>query len=64
MHKLRAIYAECLWGLMPRSEQEKAEKHTRYSDWLGHIDKDGKDDATFKSYMLYSITDLDCLRDN
>jgi hypothetical protein len=49
---------------MPRSEQEKAEKHTRYSDWLGHIDKDGKDDATFKSYMLYSITDLDCLRDN
>jgi integrase len=64
MHKLRAIYAECLWGLMPRSEQEKAEKHTRYADWLGHIDKDGKDDATFKSYMLYSITDLDCLRDN
>jgi hypothetical protein len=56
---LRAIYAECLWALLPESERLKTEKHVKYSDWLGHIDKDGQLDATFMSYMVYNITDLD-----
>ncbi len=34
-------------------------KHIKYADWLGHIDKDGSQDATFMSYMVYNITDLD-----
>lgn len=57
---LRAIYAECLWALLPESEKAKTEKHIKYSDWLGHLDKDGAQDSTFMSYMVYSLTDLDC----
>lgn len=55
---LRAIYAECLWALLPEVERLKTEKHVKYSEWLGHIDKDGQLDATFMSYMVYNITDL------
>lgn len=56
---LRAIYAECQWALLPDSEKARTEKHIKYADWLGHIDKDGSQDATFMSYMVYNITDLD-----
>ncbi len=55
---LRAIYAECLWALLPEAERLKTEKHVKYSDWLGHIDKDGQLDATFMSYMVYNIIDM------
>lgn len=56
---LRAIYAECLWALLPDSEKARTSQHSRYSDWLGHIDKDGSIDTTFVSYMIYNIIDLD-----
>lgn len=56
---LRAIYAECQWALMPESEQKRTEKHIKYSDWLGHIDKEGASDATFMSYMVYQVADID-----
>jgi hypothetical protein len=61
---LRAIYAESQWFLLPESEKARTEKHVKYSDWLGHLDKDGAQDATFMSYMVYSVSDLDCLREN
>lgn len=54
---LRAIYAECQWTLLPESERARTEKHIKYADWLGHINKDGSQDATFMSYMVYNITD-------
>jgi hypothetical protein len=56
---LRAIYAECHWALMPKEEQDKTSQHRKYSDWLGHIDKDGSIDTTFVSYMVYNITDIE-----
>lgn len=56
---LRAIYAECQWALLPESEKARTEKHIKYADWLGHIDKDGSQDATFMSYMVYNITDVE-----
>lgn len=56
---LRAIYAECQWALLPESEKARTEKHIKYADWLGHIDKDGAQDATFMSYMVYNIADID-----
>jgi integrase len=56
---LRAIYAECQWALLPQQEQRKTSQHIKYSQWLGHIDKDGSQDATFMSYMVYNVTDLD-----
>lgn len=56
---LRAIYAECQWALMPESEKARVEKHIKYSDWLGHIDKEGASDATFMSYMVYQVADID-----
>ena len=59
---LRAIYAECLWYLMPSSTKIKTEKHSLYSEWLGHLDKEGRLDATFMSYMVYHITDIDCIK--
>jgi len=59
---LRAIYAECLWYLLPESTKIKTEKHSLYSEWLGHLDKEGKLDATFMSYMVYHITDIECIK--
>ncbi|NER95217.1 MAG: hypothetical protein F6J86_15500 [Symploca sp. SIO1B1] len=59
---LRAIYAECQWYLLPESTKIKTEKHSLYSDWLGHLDKEGKLDATFMSYMVYLITDIECIK--
>jgi len=59
---LRAVYAECQWYLLPESTKIKTEKHSLYSDWLGHLDKEGKLDATFMSYMVYHITDIDCIK--
>jgi hypothetical protein len=56
---LRAIYAECQWALLPEKEKAKTEKHIKYADWLGHIDKDGSQDATFMSYMVYNVTDIE-----
>lgn len=56
---LRALYAECQWALLPESERNKTEKHIKYSDWLGHIDKEGASDATFMSYMIYQVADVD-----
>jgi integrase len=59
---LRAIYAECQWALMPEQEKRRTSQHIKYSEWLGHIDKDGSQDATFMSYMIYNITDIDVLK--
>lgn len=59
---LRAIYAECQWALLPDSEKVRTEKHIKYADWLGHIDKDGSQDATFMSYMVYNITDIESVK--
>lgn len=59
---LRAIYAECQWALLPESEKVRTEKHIKYSDWLGHIDKEGASDATFMSYMVYQVADIDQVR--
>ena len=59
---LRAIYAECQWYLLPESTKIKTEKHTLYSEWLGHLDKEGRLDATFMSYMVYQITDIECIK--
>lgn len=56
---LRAIYAECLWALMTEQEQKETSQHRKYSDWLGHIDKDGSIDTTFVSYMVYNVTDIE-----
>lgn len=60
---LRAIYAECQWALLPESERHRTEKHIKYSDWLGHIDKEGSSDATFMSYMVYQVVDIDEVSD-
>jgi hypothetical protein len=59
---LRAIYAECQWALLPKNEKARTEKHTKYSDWLGHLDKDGAQDATFMSYMVYQIADFEAIK--
>jgi hypothetical protein len=59
---LRAIYAECQWALLPEKEKNKTEKHIKYSDWLGHMDKDGSQDATFMSYMVYSVSDVETVK--
>lgn len=59
---LRAIYAECQWALLPEAEKAKTEKHIKYADWLGHIDKDGSQDATFMSYMVYNLTDIEAVK--
>jgi hypothetical protein len=56
---LRAIYAECQWALLSEPERHRTEKHIKYSDWLGHIDKEGASDATFMSYMVYQVADID-----
>lgn len=59
---LRAIYAECQWGLLPESEKARTEKHIRYSAWLGYLDKDGAQDATFMSYMVYQVEDFEAIK--
>jgi hypothetical protein len=38
------------------------EKHILYADWLGHIDKDGSQDATFMNYMVYNVTDIEAVK--
>jgi hypothetical protein len=59
---LRAIYAECQWALLPEREKVKTTQHRKYSDWLGHIDKDGSIDTTFVSYMVYNVTDIEAVK--
>jgi hypothetical protein len=59
---LRAIYAECQWALLPDSEKAKTSQHRKYSDWLGHIDKDGSIDTTFVSYMVYNVADIEAVK--
>jgi hypothetical protein len=59
---LRAIYAECQWALLPESEKVKTSQHRKYSDWLGHIDKDGSIDTTFTSYLVYNVIDIDAVK--
>ncbi len=59
---LRAIYAECQWALLPDTEKVKTSQHRKYSDWLGHIDKDGSIDTTFVSYMVYNVTDIEAVK--
>ena len=59
---LRAIYADLLWNFgKSKFEAKGIEKHTLYSDWLGHVDIDGQQDSTFMSYMTYAIEDLDSI---
>lgn len=60
---LRAIYAECQWALLPEAEKAKTEKHVMYADWLGHIDKDGSQDATLQGrteITTAAVTDGRC----
>jgi hypothetical protein len=59
---LRAIYAECQWALLPEKVKAKTSQHRKYSDWLGHIDKDGSIDTTFVSYMVYNVTDIEAVK--
>jgi len=59
---LRTIYAECQWALLPEREKIKTTQHRKYSDWLGHIDKDGSIDTTFVSYMVYNVTDIEAVK--
>ena len=59
---LRAVYAECQWYLLPENEKARTEKHVKYSAWLGHVNKDGSQDATFMSYMVYNVTDIEALK--
>ena len=59
---LRAIYAECQWALLPQEDQRKTSQHIKYSQWLGHIDKDGSQDATFMSYMVYNVVDIEAVK--
>ncbi len=59
---LRAIYAECQWALLPQEEQRRTSQHIKYSQWLGHIDKDGSQDATFMSYMVYNVVDIEAVK--
>lgn len=53
---LRAIYAECAW--FKYANQDTMEKHSFYSDILGHKNLDGLGDDTFKSYMTFDVTDV------
>ena len=60
---LRAIYADLVWSFGKSEYEAKGiEKHTLYSDWLGHVDIDGQQDSTFMSYMTYAIDDLDAVK--
>src|SRR4028118_1137949 len=59
---LRALYAGCQWALLPETEKAKTSQHRKYSDWLGHIDKDGSIDTTFVSYMVYNVTDIEAVK--
>jgi hypothetical protein len=59
---LRAIYAECQWALLPETEKVRTSQHRKYSDWLGHIDKDGSIDTTFVSYMVFNVTDIEAVK--
>jgi hypothetical protein len=59
---LRAIYAEFQWALLPETEKAKTSQHRKYSDWLGHIDRDGEIDTTFVSYMVYNVTDIEAVK--
>ena len=59
---LRAIYAECQWALLPQKVKDKTSQHRKYSDWLGHIDKDGSIDTTFTSYLVYNVTDIEAVK--
>jgi hypothetical protein len=59
---LRAIYAECQWALLPEKVKAKTSQHRKYSDWLGHIDKDGSIDTTFTSYLVYNVIDIEAVK--
>lgn len=60
---LRALYADILWQLKKDIYESKGiEKHTIYSEWLGHISQDGAMDSTFMSYMIYQIKDFNQVR--
>lgn len=60
--KLDYIYAECQWALLSDTDKARTEKHIKYADWLGHIDKDGSQDATFMSYMVFNVTDIETVK--
>jgi hypothetical protein len=48
--------------LLPEKEKARTVKHVKYADWLGHIDKDGSQDATFMSYMVFNISDIEAIK--
>jgi hypothetical protein len=48
--------------LLPETEKAKTSQHRKYSDWLGHIDRDGEIDTTFVSYMVYNVTDIEAVK--
>ena len=50
--------------MLPEREKVKTSQHRKYSDWLGHIDKDGAVDTTFTSYMVYNVTDIEAVKGN
>ncbi len=58
-HSLRAMYAAILWHRLSDEEKLRTEKHSMYSEWLGHIERPGMPRTTFMSYMTIAVTDLD-----
>lgn len=57
-HSLRAMYAAILWHGLSDDEKLRTEKHSMYSEWLGHIERPGMPRTTFMSYMTIAVTDL------
>lgn len=56
---LRTIYASACWYRLPDDLKARTEKHSMYSEWLGHTEKPGQPKTTFMSYMQVAVTDLD-----
>lgn len=54
--ELRAIYAELMWAMHQTGSREK---HTYYSEILGHTNMHGASNSTYTSYMVFNITDTD-----
>ena len=54
--ELRAIYAELMWH---KHQTGSREKHTYYSEILGHTNQFGASNSTYTSYMIFEVLDLD-----
>jgi hypothetical protein len=54
--EFRAIYAELMWAKNGTSNREK---HTYYSEILGHNNMHGASNSTYTSYMIFDIIDAE-----